>query len=129
LCFFVEQALVCEITKNTSPLIGYTCGCHTKYRETNLKVENESHMKHTITKLEGENEPIHFSHTTLGNCFLEDDHGCYVAQPSSFKKDEQSKLLYCTWNGANEFEIVEIYICLLYELNCRDSYLDPFLWI
>jgi hypothetical protein len=38
-------------------------------------------MKHTVTKLEGKNEPINFSHTVLGNYFLEIDLGCYEAQP------------------------------------------------
>jgi hypothetical protein len=36
-------------------------------------------MKHTVTKLEGKNEPISFSHTILGNYVLEIDHDCYEA--------------------------------------------------
>jgi hypothetical protein len=29
-----------------------------------------------VIELEGKNEPISFTHTALGNCFLEADHGC-----------------------------------------------------
>jgi hypothetical protein len=59
-----------------------------KGRMNHIRVDNEAHMKHIVTKLEGKNEPISFAHTVLGNCFLETDHGCYASQPSSFQSDE-----------------------------------------
>jgi hypothetical protein len=65
-------------------------------------------MKHTITKLEGKNEPIIFSHKVLGNCFLETDHGCYTTQPSSFQSDEYPNSFHCTQTGENDCTIVEI---------------------
>jgi hypothetical protein len=40
-----------------------------KGRKNQIKVDNEAHMKHTITEMEGHNEPINFSHSVLGNCF------------------------------------------------------------
>jgi hypothetical protein len=61
-----------------------------------IKVDNEAHMKHTLIELEGQNEPINFVNSILGNCFLETVHGCYVAHPSSLKPEKQSKLLHCT---------------------------------
>jgi hypothetical protein len=79
-----------------------------KGRMNQIRVDNEAHMKHMVTELEGKNKPISFSHTTLGNCFLEVDHGCYTTQPSSFQEDEQSKLLHCTQTDANDCKIVEV---------------------
>jgi hypothetical protein len=34
-----------------------------KGKTNQIWVKNEAHMKHTVTKLEGKNEPIDFSHT------------------------------------------------------------------
>jgi hypothetical protein len=49
-------------------------------------------MKHTVTKLEGKNEPISFSHSVLGNYFFETDYGCYEAQTSEIPSKLQSGL-------------------------------------
>jgi hypothetical protein len=48
-----------------------------KGKPNQIRVNNEAHMKHTVTELEGKNDPVSFSHTILGNYFLETDHGCY----------------------------------------------------
>jgi hypothetical protein len=53
-----------------------------KGKPNQIRVNNEAHMKHMVMELEGKNEPISFSHTSLGNYFLEVDHGFYEAQPS-----------------------------------------------
>jgi hypothetical protein len=66
-------------------------------------------MKHIVIELEGKNELINFSHKTLGNCFLEANHGYDVAQPSSFQTNEQFELLDYTWTSESDCKIVEIY--------------------
>jgi hypothetical protein len=66
-----------------------------KGKPNQIHVNTESHMKHTVTELEGKNKPIIFAHTVLGNYFLETDHGCYEAQPSETQTDTQSELLPC----------------------------------
>jgi hypothetical protein len=43
-------------------------------------------MKHTVTKVEGKNEPMNFAHFVLGNYFLDTDHSFYEAQPYEMKK-------------------------------------------
>jgi hypothetical protein len=48
-----------------------------KGKENQIRVNSEAHMKHTVTELEGKNEPISFSHSVLGNYFFETDYGCY----------------------------------------------------
>jgi hypothetical protein len=50
-----------------------------KVKPNQIRLNNKDHMKHTIIELEGKNYPIRFSHTVLGNYFLEIDHGCYEA--------------------------------------------------
>ena len=35
--------------------------------QNQIKVMREPHMKHNVTQLEGENEPVNFSHSVLGN--------------------------------------------------------------
>lgn len=60
-----------------------------KGRTNQIRVDSEAHMKHKVTELESKNKPISFSHTTLGNYFLEHDHGFYK-KTSSFQAHEQS---------------------------------------
>ena len=38
-----------------------------KNSQNQIKVMREPHMKHTVTQLEGKNEPINFSYSVLGN--------------------------------------------------------------
>ena len=50
-------------------------------------------MKYNVTQLEGKNEPVIFSHSVLGNCFLELEPGNYQAKEANSEADEQSNLL------------------------------------
>jgi hypothetical protein len=43
-------------------------------KENHIQVNKKAHMKHMVTKSEGRNETISFSHSILGNHFLEADH-------------------------------------------------------
>ena len=47
-------------------------------------------MKYTVTHLEGKNELVNFSHSVLGNCFLELEPGNYQEEEASSESDEQS---------------------------------------
>ena len=49
-------------------------------------------MKHTVTKLQGKNEPVSFAHSILGNYFFETDYGCYEAQIFEIPSELQSGL-------------------------------------
>ena len=42
-----------------------------KSSRNQIKVMRESHMKHNVTHLEEKNEPINFSHSVLGNYFID----------------------------------------------------------
>ena len=48
--------------------------------QNQVRVVREPHMKHNVTQLEGENEPIKFSYSVLGNYFLELEPGNYQAE-------------------------------------------------
>lgn len=50
-------------------------------------------MKHAITPYEGHNKPIVFADLNFGNLFLENDLGCYLAQPSLVPLETQLELL------------------------------------
>ena len=51
-----------------------------KGKENQICVNSEAHMNHTVTELEGKNEPISFSHFVLGNYFFDNDYGCYESK-------------------------------------------------
>jgi hypothetical protein len=53
-----------------------------KGKPNQIRVNNEARKKHTLTKLEGKNDPIIFAQSVLGNYLLETDHGFYEAQLS-----------------------------------------------
>jgi len=65
-------------------------------------------MKHTMTQLEGKNEPMGFMDVIFGNYFLEVDHGCYLAEPSPIPPYTELELL--PWNpiGGNDLCIVNV---------------------
>ena len=50
-------------------------------------------MKHNVTQLGGENEPVNFSHSVLGKYFIELEPRNYQAEESSDESDTQSELL------------------------------------
>jgi hypothetical protein len=85
-----------------------------KGKPNQIHVNSEAHMKHTVTELEGKNEPINFAHSVLGNYFLETDHGCYEAQPSEMKIDTQSELLPCNQTDDNACIVLkELGYCII----------------
>ena len=45
--------------------------------QNHIKVMREPHMNHNVMQLEGKNEPINFSHSALGNYFIEIEPGNY----------------------------------------------------
>ena len=53
----------------------------------------EPHMKHNVTQIEGEYNPENFSHSVLGNYFIELELGNYQAEETSDELDTQSELL------------------------------------
>jgi hypothetical protein len=80
-------------------------------------------MKHTITKLEGPNEPIQFIQSILGNYFLETNFGNCTTKESPLESDTQSELLHCTWIDDDNWIIVYV--------NCHSNsnlYLETNIW-
>ena len=68
----------------------------------------ESHMKHNVTQLEGNNETTNFSSSVLGNNFLETELGNYQAKESSCESDMQSKLLHLSRIDDIDYNIVNL---------------------
>jgi len=62
-----------------------------------------------------------FSHTVLGNCFLETSHGCYETHPSSLQIETQSKLLHYTWIDAKDCTIVKTHVFFITNLNLNTN--------
>ena len=50
-------------------------------------------MKHNMTQLEGKNDPVNFSHSVLGNYFIELELGNYQEEEASDESHTQSELL------------------------------------
>ena len=50
-------------------------------------------MKYNVTQLEGKNEPVYFSHSILGNYFIELGPRNYQAKEANNESDTQSELL------------------------------------
>jgi hypothetical protein len=71
-----------------------------KGKANQIRVNSEAHMKHTMTKLEGKNEPIRFAHSFLGNYFFETDYGCYEVHNSEIPSELQSSLFPQIHNNA-----------------------------
>ena len=47
----------------------------------------EPHMSHNVRQLEGKNEPVIFSHSVLGNYFIELEPGNYQAEEADNGSD------------------------------------------
>ena len=62
--------------------------CHNQ-----IKVMREPHMKCNVTQLEGKTELVNFSHSVLGNYFIDLEPGNYQAEEASNESDTQSELL------------------------------------
>ena len=76
--------------------------------QNHIKVLREPHMKYNVTWLEGKNEPVNFSHSILGNCFLELEPGNYQAEEANSELDEQSDLLHFSWTDNIDCNIVNL---------------------
>ena len=53
----------------------------------------EPHMRHNVTQLEGKNESIIFSHSVLGNYFIELEPRNYQAEEADNGSDTQPDIL------------------------------------
>ena len=65
-------------------------------------------MKHNVTQLEGKNEPVNFSHSVLGDYFIELEPGNYQAEEASSESDTQSELLQFSWTDNIDCNIVNL---------------------
>ena len=61
--------------------------------QNHIKVMREPHMKHNVMQLKGKNEPVNFSHSVLGNYFIELELGNYQAEEANDGSDTQPELL------------------------------------
>lgn len=52
-----------------------------KGRCNQIQVLSERYMKHNVTPLNGENEPLAFAELMFGNCFLQKTWECYLKWP------------------------------------------------
>ena len=59
-----------------------------------IKVMRKPHMKYNVTHLEGKNELVNFSHSVLGNYFIELEPGNYQVEEFSNESDAQSEILH-----------------------------------
>lgn len=64
-----------------------------KGKNNKIWVDWKIYMKHNVTPLNRQNEPMAFAELIFGNCFLETQLGCYLAQPSLVQPDTQLDLL------------------------------------
>ena len=65
-------------------------------------------MRHNVTLLEGKNEPINFSHSILGNYFIELEPGNYQAEEANSIPDTQPDLLRFSWADEMDCNIVDL---------------------
>ena len=66
-------------------------------------------MKHTVTPLEGYNDPISFVDLIFKNCFLETDYWSQQDEPSLVPLDTQLELLPCSPVGENESYNIDVH--------------------
>ena len=76
--------------------------------QNQIKVLREPQMKYNVTQLEGKNELVNFSHSVLGNCFLEHEPGNYQAEEANSESDEQSDLLQFSRTDNIDCNIVKL---------------------
>ena len=65
-------------------------------------------MKYNVMQLEGENEPVNFAHSVLGNFSLELELGNYRAKEASSELDEQFDLLHFLRTDNIDYNIVNL---------------------
>ena len=76
--------------------------------QNQIKILREPYIKQNVTQLEGNNEPINFSTSVLGNYFLEIKLGNYQAKEVSQKLDIQSYLLRFSWTDDIDCNVVNL---------------------
>ena len=76
--------------------------------QNQVKVVREPHMKHKVTQLEGENEPINFPSPVLGNYFIELEPGNYQDEEDNYELDTQSEFLHFSQTGNIDCNIVNL---------------------
>ena len=84
-------------------------------------------MKHIVTQLEGKNEPMYFSHSVLGNYFIEIEPGNYQAKESNSESDTQSEFLQFSWTDNIDRNIVNLVFNL--ESNTSPVELEDKFWL
>ena len=67
---------------NTSQLTGCICGFLTMVSQ--IKVERELHQKYIVTELEGENEPVAYNNSIIGNYSVDSFLGNFNAHTSPY---------------------------------------------
>ena len=65
-------------------------------------------MKYNVTYLEGKNEPVNFSHSVLGNYFIELETRNYQAKESNNGSNTQPELLQFSWDDKFDCNIVNL---------------------
>ena len=68
----------------------------------------EPHMKYNVRKLEGRNESVNFSHSVLGNYFIELEPGNYQAEEANNGSNTQPELLQFSWADKFDYNIVNL---------------------
>ena len=110
-----------------------------KNSQNQIKVMREPHMKHNVTQFEEKNEPINFSHSVLGNYFINIElgnyqveeasngnyfiklePGNYQAKEANSDSDTQSELLHFSRTDNIDFNIVN----LVSNLENNTNYVD-----
>ena len=65
-------------------------------------------MKYNVMQLEGKNEPVNFSHSILGNYFIELEPGNYQGEDADNGSDTQAELLQLSWDDKIDCNIVDL---------------------
>ena len=65
-------------------------------------------MRHNLTLLEGKNEPIIFSHSVLGNYFIELESRNYQSKDADNGSDKYPELLQLLWDDKIDCNIVSL---------------------
>ena len=80
----------------------------------------EPHMKCNVMQLEGKTELVNFSHSVLGNYFIDLEPGNYQAEEANSESDTQFDLLQFSWTDNIDCNIVN----LVYNLESKTSFVE-----
>ena len=84
-------------------------------------------MKYNVTQLEGKNEPMNFSHSVLGNYFIDLEPRNYQEKEASDESDTQSKLLQFSQTDNIDCNVVNLVSRL--ESNTNSVELEDKFWL